>query len=408
MSYKYVITIIIPVYNRADTIGRCIDSILCQDTCDIEIICIDDASTDDTKEILIEYANNNDNIRIYENDCNKGQGYSRNYGVDLSSGEYIWFVDSDDMIDKGALSELRKHLTGIDVVYFDSIRWDERGEIYRPLGTDEQLTPISGFEFVQRGFTTSSSCFQLFKRDFLIENNIEFRAGYYAEDWVHGIKSLILASKAIYLRKPLYIYIKHKNSISNNEQNVYAFKGLFMALCDLYEFCYSRDWDDLVHQMLIKEYIRLYRHVKYNYDVLHEKELDKWAVTLNRKQIKIYWFVKADLFGRKFTTKIPEEILERIQSAKAVYIFGTGDVAMEVLPIIDMLHKWVKAYIVSDKISIGKNAFYGVPVYHLSEIDDIGRDDLIIVAVLNRYKRDISGILNARGYSNYILIPTIR
>lgn len=406
MSYKYVMTIIIPIYNREATIGRCLDSILCQDTHDIEIICVNDASTDDTESVLREYVKRNNNIHVYTNNCNKGQGYSRNYGVELSSGEYIWFIDSDDMIDSEAISELRKYMVGNDVIYFDSIRADERGRIFRPSEIDEQLIPISGSEFVQKGFATSSSCFQLFRRRFLTENSIRFREGYYAEDWVYGIKTLILASKAIYLKKPLYIYIKSRDSISNNEQNSYAFKGLFMALYDMDEFCHSRDWDDSIYQMLVKEYVRLYRHVKQNYNIFQEKELDEWANTLKERQNHLYWFVKADLFNRKFTQKIEGKILERIQSADAVYIFGTGDVAMEVLPIIDMLNKQVKAYIVSDNIPIGKKAFYGVPVYHLSEINDINKNDLIIVAALNRYKKDISNNLNARGYSDFILIPT--
>lgn len=130
MKHKYTMMIIIPIYNREKTVGRCLDNILCQDMHDIEIICDNDASTDDTENVLIEYTKKNENIYVYTNDCNRGQGYSRNYGVELSSGKYIWFVDSDDMIGREAISELRKLLTENDVVYFDSIRVDERGGKY--------------------------------------------------------------------------------------------------------------------------------------------------------------------------------------------------------------------------------------------------------------------------------------
>lgn len=408
MNHKYMMTIIIPVYNRAEAIGRCLDSILCQDTHDIEIICINDASTDDTKNVLNEYAEKNSNIRVYTNICNRGQGYSRNYGVDLSSGDYIWFVDSDDMIAQEAISELRKRLDDNDVIYFDSVRMDERGIVFRPSEIEEQLIPISGLEFVQRGFMTSSSCFQLFRKKFLLQNSIRYREGYYAEDWVFGIKTLVLAARAIYLKKPFYTYIKSENSISNNERNEYAFMGLFMALFDLNEFCHSRDWADSTYRILIKEYARLYRYVKRNYNIFYEKKLDEWAESLEASQSRLYWFIKADLFGRKFIEKIEVRILERIKFAEAVYIFGTGDVAMEILPIVDMLNKRVKAYLVSDNIPIGKKAIYGVPVYHLSEINDMRKDDLIIVAVLNRYKKNVMDNLNRRNCSNYILIPTIK
>lgn len=408
MSPKYMITIIIPTYNRESTIGRCLDSILCQDTHDIEIICVNDASTDDTENILKEYMEKNDNVRVYNNEYNRGQGYSRNYGVELSLGYYIWFVDSDDMIDSEAISEVRKYTDGNDVIAFDSIRVDERGKIFRPSEIEEQLVPIKGLELAKRGFVRGSSCFQVYKKMFLIKNNIKFREGYYAEDWVYGIKTIILASKVIYIKKPLYIYIKSKNSVSNNKQNEYAFKGLFMALCDLHEFCDSHIWDDSIYQILMKEYARLYRHVKRNYGIIHEGELDKWVNTLNKNQKRLYWFVKADIFNRKFIPKVGREITEQIKSADAVYIFGAGDVAMEVLPIIDMLDKRVKAYIVSDNIPIEKKSFYGVPVLHLSEVDRIDKNDLIVVAVLKRYKADIADSLNERGYSNFVFIPTVK
>jgi Glycosyltransferases involved in cell wall biogenesis len=91
-----LISIIIPTYNRADFLLECIESILNQRYSNIEIIIIDDCSTDKTKEIIEEKYNGNIKIKYYKNDTNKGPGYNRKFGYLKSKGEYIIFCDDDD------------------------------------------------------------------------------------------------------------------------------------------------------------------------------------------------------------------------------------------------------------------------------------------------------------------------
>ena len=93
------VSVIIPVYNVEDYLKECLDSVLSQTLKDIEVICVDDCSTDDSLKILQEYANNDDRIKIIKNEKNSGQGFSRNEGIKKATGEYIGFVDSDDFID---------------------------------------------------------------------------------------------------------------------------------------------------------------------------------------------------------------------------------------------------------------------------------------------------------------------
>ena len=83
------LSIIIPIYNREDTIGRCLDSILDQRPEDIEIICVDDGSTDRTREVVQEYQQTNANIRMIENPQNQGRSYARNRGMEIAQGKYI-------------------------------------------------------------------------------------------------------------------------------------------------------------------------------------------------------------------------------------------------------------------------------------------------------------------------------
>ena len=92
------ISIIIPVFNAEEYLETCLDSVINQTLTDIEVIAIDDCSTDNSLSILNKYATKYPNIKVYHNEKNIGQGATRNRGISLSSGEYIGFVDSDDYI----------------------------------------------------------------------------------------------------------------------------------------------------------------------------------------------------------------------------------------------------------------------------------------------------------------------
>ena len=111
------LSIIIPVYNQEELIIKCLDSIPIRE--DIEIIVIDDASTDKTKENVKNYMNKETKaIMLIENKTNKGVGVSRNEGIDESKGQYIMFLDSDDYIYTDRFDKVFNELTGEDIVYY--------------------------------------------------------------------------------------------------------------------------------------------------------------------------------------------------------------------------------------------------------------------------------------------------
>ena len=99
------LSVIIPVYNTSRWLGECLDSILAQDAFDLEVICVDDGSTDASPEILKEYAGRDSRVRIITQE-NQGVSVARNAGLDAACGEYIWFLDSDDTINTDAVKAI--------------------------------------------------------------------------------------------------------------------------------------------------------------------------------------------------------------------------------------------------------------------------------------------------------------
>ena len=93
------VSVVVPVYNTSKYLRRCLDSLVNQTLKNIEIIIVNDKSTDNSKDIIKEYENKYQNIKVIHNKINKGIGYNRNLGIEIASGKYIAFVDSDDYID---------------------------------------------------------------------------------------------------------------------------------------------------------------------------------------------------------------------------------------------------------------------------------------------------------------------
>lgn len=127
------ISVIVPVYNVEDYVAECLDSVLDQDFDDVEVIVVDDASTDDSARVVEEATAGNDKVRFIRLEQNVGLGHARNAGLEVATGKYILFVDSDDWIDKHSLRAVyeRMEATQADVLVFDYARVDLSGGVKR-------------------------------------------------------------------------------------------------------------------------------------------------------------------------------------------------------------------------------------------------------------------------------------
>ena len=114
------VSIVVPIYNTENYVERCLDSLLKQTLTDIEIICVNDASTDASLTVVEKKANNDRRIKIINHKHNFGTGQARKHGVEVANGEYILFVDSDDSLKSNACEELYKKIKKekVDILHF--------------------------------------------------------------------------------------------------------------------------------------------------------------------------------------------------------------------------------------------------------------------------------------------------
>ncbi|WP_194191077.1 glycosyltransferase [Clostridium chrysemydis] len=219
------VSIIVPIYNGEKYIGRCIDSIIGQSIEDIEIILIDDGSSDNTKDIISKYAKLDNRIKVVYKE-NTGPSNSRNIGINMSRGEYIGFVDADDFIDKNMYLRLynraKKSDSDITICNYKEVFLEEDREfkIDHKLGNDiifdkEEIEKniISTFSNNEnRGFY--SLCNKIYKRDFILKNNLKIdESREHGEDWIFNMIAFTKAEKCSAISDCLYNYV-HQNKES--------------------------------------------------------------------------------------------------------------------------------------------------------------------------------------------------
>ncbi len=210
------LSLIIPVYNVAGFVEKCIDSILAQPFTDFEIILVDDGSTDDSLEICKKYQDSR--ITILEKE-NGGLSSARNFGMERASGDYIWFIDSDDWISENSLEIINDSLAidPVDILLFSFYYVDLNGQVThcRQLVAENHI--YTGLEYVERFKVLEPSIWtKVFRRRFLLDFGLRFEEGMVYEDLYFNLHAFRLAQKIKGIERFLYNYRRRKNSITTS------------------------------------------------------------------------------------------------------------------------------------------------------------------------------------------------
>lgn len=214
------LSVIIPVYNTSIYIEKCLNSILNQSMNDIEIIIVNDGSTDNSKEVIQKWINENQDkidIKYFEKE-NGGLSSARNFGVKQATGKYITFVDSDDYLDEDLYKKFEIYMENkIDLIKFKMSTVNENGEIIKKLD-GPIFEKCSGEEAFKKLYTTDTflevSCIYLYRRDFYINKGFEFELNAYHEDFGLIPWIIINAQTVVSTEYFGYFYLKRENSIT--------------------------------------------------------------------------------------------------------------------------------------------------------------------------------------------------
>jgi len=217
------ISIVVPVYNVENELSRCIDSLINQTFKNIEIILVDDGSTDSSPLICDEYSKK-DNRIIVVHKSNGGLSDARNVGIEKSSGEYFLLIDSDDYIDVDSCERFEEIIcaTNADIIVSNAIQEREDGIEYMEHTNLKEKMIYSSYEYITLAIKArewfAPACFNCYKKQLFEHNGLKYRIGMLHED-MEMLPRVFMSAKSIsYLDKNFYHYIVRKNSIMSNSK----------------------------------------------------------------------------------------------------------------------------------------------------------------------------------------------
>lgn len=402
-----IITVIIPCYNVQAYVGECIESVEKQTLKDIEIICINDGSTDNTGMVLERYSKLFNNIKILTQE-NRGVSYSRNQGIRKAHGEYVFFLDADDyLISENALSSLYQGIKnyGTDIcggkIVFDQYEgfWfgDEREDVF--FNTEGKYL-YSDYQF-DLGFTR-----YLYRTDFLRENEVYFPDLKNREDPPFLVKAMVKASEFATVAENIYFYRavrKERNKININTR-ADILKGYLM------EFRMSRKFGlELLHTKNIISFNNLWG--LYYQDVIQENQeileglaaiketlRPEWIRPDNPEDVELRVFQEKENYSDYLQKR--NSFIDSVRSAKRVIVYGAGIVGRSTIAYLSSIVGNEKLKAAVTCIAGNRNEINGIPVREITEYVSEKNIALVVVATECRYHKEISDFLDTLGFMN--------
>lgn len=289
---KVFLSFIIPAYNSKRYIDTCLKSILNQTCDDFEIVIINDGSSDNTLEVLENYQKKYNNIRIFSQE-NAGISAARNHGIEVASGEYITFVDHDDVIASDYVEKVKKKInqSKSDMLVFGYDTIDQNNKRINTIRVSEDL------EWVRWGVCTVWLI--VAKRELYMKYNIRFPQGLFNEDIPVAIKLSYYCENICALDEVLYHYRVYVGNTSSNihkkfNQAPESRENVFKELRKVFDKVTGKRQKELIKYNAIKFYYGiLFVYFKYNTKTELLEEYEKYTVAIKKyfpdyKKSKVY------------------------------------------------------------------------------------------------------------------------
>jgi glycosyltransferase involved in cell wall biosynthesis len=321
-----ILSVIIPVYNVAPFLHQCLNSVFSQDLEEVEVICVNDGSTDGSRLILQEFKDKYNNLTIIDRE-NGGLPAARNSGFKLASGKYIYFLDSDDYLFPGVLSKMVETVVEneLDLACFNVLKDGNEPYFVNKRAIAEIMSGkdfyISNYE-INGFFPPSAVWMHLFRREFLLKNNMKFKEGIEHEDEEFTPRAYFYAKRALCSDIPIQFHrVLRKGSVTEatlqnfKERNL---KDIIETTSDLFVFLKSNSCTEKLF------YHKLFLNYLYIANIIVQKkpERKKWLFSKNDfNKMKVcslswdwyiyYWLFKYSNIGYKWYSSNDSETLPK-------------------------------------------------------------------------------------------------
>ncbi len=292
---KPVLSIIIPAYNVEKYLAQCLDSVANQDNGRVEVLLIDDGSTDSTWDICCEYAQRYPFVKPFHGE-NGGPSSARNLGIQKATGEYINFLDSDDYLPEGTIEKITQRIEQDkpDVILglYENLE-DLTGEItscgYRfERNKIEALHGESLLEYVMEGHVYDwYAVLMTLRREYLFNHSLFFDTNItFGEDACLSPRILFFASSLSYIDEPVYVYRRNRKGAATSKFSESNFKSKLNVLAFIKKFCQENRLSDHLTEMMYANMSNLYVSMLFDVWSLDQEKRKHYL-----QQLKPYKFI---------------------------------------------------------------------------------------------------------------------
>ena len=287
-----MISVIVPIYNAEDYLHFCLNSILKQSYQDLEILCIENNSSDSSLDIVEYFSKKDERVSIIKNDSKKSIGYCRNQGLDVANGKYVFFLECDDWLSFNAFEELIESIESknLDLILFKYIKYDEENKEFC-LEIDNGLEHFQNFENkVFNHFDLDKTCLfemtrvpwnKFYRKSFLDDNNLRFinEDLSYVDD-IFFYKSFLLADRISFINKNFYNYRELDNITKNLNKEQVLLDNIFSStkLLDVFledKGIYTYYKQVLLNNIFVSLLYEQFKDIKKKYKSIFHFEIKK-------------------------------------------------------------------------------------------------------------------------------------
>ena len=323
------ISVIIPVYNVEQYLEECLNSIITQTFDDIEIICINDGSTDNSLNLLLDYAKRDQRIHVYLQK-NVGLSYTRNIGVKAAKGKYIYFMDSDDILNAAALEHLycKAEDQNLDVTYFDGSGFgdaetckeqiEQYKNYYHRKGNYRQIQDGASFmeALLQNNEYRTSPCLQFMTRKHFLTNALWFTEGILHEDNFFTFKSMLSAKRVSHLDETLFYRRIRPDSIMTVRPTFSHVYGYFYSYIKMNNYLHSLSLTEAQQIAPVEIIYRVLHNARNQFAKLEEDEKYSF-LGLPIYQQTLFKLYITEIDKKSLEAKKTKIVLERTYSQKS-------------------------------------------------------------------------------------------
>lgn len=323
-----MISVILPVYNVEDTLYVCLNSVLKQTYPNFEIICIDDVSSDSSLEILEYFAKKDSRVKIIKNDFNQGPGYSRNCGLNVAKGKYVFFLDGDDWIDSNTFEILVRKAdeNQLDLLFFNEINFQE--EIHEfsfdSSFNDDLITKFENkvfnhFDLDKKDlFKLSNNVWdKLYLKSFLDDNNIRFFDENLIYENIPFFYNVITSAQRISIITDRFYNFRENNFLlrkSNNEK-IFDIFNIYWDVLDV--FIKNKQLYQYYKRVLLNY---LFSNLEMQYDLIDNDLKERFFIEIQSlfsnfiKYYELYWDLTENVDSKILNKFSFDDIVERINN----------------------------------------------------------------------------------------------